>query len=213
MKEAPEQVGVTTAYFQMTPNGMERVQRVGPGHDVDLTDYPHPWPRAADVEVVLPVWAQDGWLYVTNVSVNTLPVDVKTPYGVMRAPAVERLPMSTNIWRTIPLGALMAEAVDAARNDWFTAQALSDDAYLTLTKGRTDARLRRAPTLTDEQVQLAVDAYKANPSRGVLAAQAALQEAGVPGNAPKGRVTREQAKKAIARARQLGLLERGRKTR
>lgn len=215
MAALTQKVSTTTAYFCITPDEAARVQPVRPNIELPLDEYPHPWPRTANVEVVLPVWEQDGWLYVTNVSVNTLPFDVETPYGTLRAPDVERLPMSTNIWRAIPLGALMTEAVEAAGEHWLPAQSPVDEADLTVNEGRSDTRPRRgrAPILTDGQLQRAVDAYKANPSRGVVAAQEALQRAGVSSNAPDGQVTREQAKKAIARARQLGLLEPGRKTR
>jgi len=189
------------------------------------------WPAGCQVEVRVSVFEADGRLYAGAVEVRTAPEPINVPGLGITIPArpVDPMPIDTNLWRAVPLGALCREAMqDLFSEDasWVAASELADDpeAYARLAAAvSSGSRGRRTPgrpsNLSDGLLAFVADAVShAGPRSAQRAAQRALQYAAdrtedgtaMPGmefrGAADGQVTADQAKKAIQRARTAGLI-------
>lgn len=186
----------------------------------------HPWPEGAQVEVRISVFEADGVLFAGQVVVSTTPepLDLTAQrYGVIPAPAVEPLPVGTDIWRMIPLGRLSREAVAFYGTAEAGEVAHSELADQPEVYERLSAAARALPTSSRGQVgrpsklspallEFAAKAWGTGGTRGRQAAvQRFLQDVanrglGFEGSGPDGQVTEDQAKKVIQAARRKGLL-------
>ncbi|MBB1515014.1 hypothetical protein H5398_03345 [Tessaracoccus sp. MC1679] len=188
----------------------QRLERVLPEPSL----YIHPWASGVDVEVHLKIYERDRKLYVGGVDVRTTPEDFVTPYETVSPPQLAPRPMSTDLMRLIPLGALEQEALEwlssrEAGSEVADILAERPDVFERFSKvGAPSTRPRRGrpPKLTPQLLAIVAGAYLTGGRQGVRAVQRALDEAGYEGNGPKGETTWDQAAKAVARARKEGLL-------
>lgn len=216
----PTEVGVHRAYFRLTRERgtrprLERLTRDF-SDDAPISDWyqTHPWPEGAQYEVVLRVYVGAGRVFVGTVEVNTIPQPFEGPYGRIAPPVVEPLQVGVDIWRLLNVGSLAQEAIEEAKDHDNARMALAERqeafARLAATTARGErAKLRPGPQVryTDEVLAVAAEAYQRGGRTGRAAARRALQDSGLlAGNGPNGEVTDDQAKVAVTKARNAGLI-------
>ena len=208
----PARVGLPfSAYYRVRRLDRRRysLDRVMPGDIAAVRVTDHPWPEGTQVEVRVSVFEGGGALFCGNVQVITAPETIETPYGLLVPPEVEPLPVGANLLRLVPIGLLTDEAIRAAvREAPHDPLLLADDAawerlseVVRSSKADTPRRGRK-PSLTPELLELVAHAYRAGGRSGVRSVQRALTE----DPRFRGDATRDQAAKAVARARTKGLL-------
>ena len=202
-----------TAYYRVNqhPQGGHWLERVTSQRPI----WDHPWPEDAKVRVTVTVFEQQGQLFAGDVSVSTVPepLDLRELRMVIQPPTVDPLPIGSELWRMIPTK-LFREAVEYmfTEDAHHLAALISEEDPEPLerlteaTKSRRRRRPGRPSAITPELMAEAARAYRAAGPRGVQAARTALESAGFAGSGPNGEVTRDQAKKVVAMAREKGLL-------
>lgn len=124
-----------------------------------------------------------------------------------------------HIWRSIPIGKLVEEALEKARKSHRAMGAGAWDqipgwdtiwnphhAAVGKIEGPVETRGRKT-IFTDQLLAEVVNpAYLGGGRKPVQAVRVALQRAGLPGSGLDGEVTPDQARKAVARARKAGVI-------
>lgn len=197
-------VGSQAFYVRLTSHGVERLT---PNTE---TLRSHPWPVGATAQVELTVFEQDRKLFIGQVEVTTQPVPFWTPWGDIPGPEVAPMSVDSALWRSLPLGELKREAIAtmATKDSYLEARnTLKEDALRRLDQAAQNLeprQPRRGPrsSYTPDVLKVAAKAFLTGGHRGVVAAREALADSGLLGPL----VTHEQAKKAVAKAREAGLI-------
>lgn len=141
-----------------------------------------------------------------NVSVATIPLASGATL------AFEPAPVSSRLWRQLRIGELIEEAILSVKG---IAEALAVSlpasvlSYEPIETTHRAGRRRPGPKslLTDALLrEVVVPAYLAGGRRGLQAVQVALKAAGYPGSGPAAEVTNDQARAAVRKSRELGIL-------
>lgn len=162
----------------------------------------------ADVEVRVNIWLGLRGLYAGDVRVLTISQPLPTNQ-ISPLPTRAEVQVGSVLWRAIRLGDLVDEAIQRVRHSAVLVQQQIDDEHLEHIASAEGRKGRKGPlpSVTAElAAEVVAPAYKSGGSRPVVAVQGALADAGLPGSGPGGEVTIDQARKAVVRARELGLL-------
>jgi len=127
--------------------------------------------------------------------------------------------IGSQIWRSIPIGELVEEAIAKARKThlamgsgawdqipgWDTAWNADHRAVAEI-EGPVETRGRKAIFTDKVLTEVVRPAYLTGGRKPVQAVKLALQRAGLPSSGPDGQVTLDQARKAVAKARKAGII-------
>lgn len=178
-----------------------RLEFLGGGSTGDL-------PLSPDVEARVDIWIGSRGLYAGDVRVLTLNV----PSGSGEAPVMPfkaRVGVNSSLWRAIRIGDLVEETIQRVRRTATAVAEQVDDEHLAQVAGAEERRVKRGPrpgVTPQVAAEVVAPAYLSGGQRPVVAVRESLQEAGYAGSGPSGEVTIDQARKAVARTRQLGIL-------
>lgn len=165
----------------------------------------------ADVEVRVGIWLDRRGLYAHEVQISTIGLQ---PFGGMTMsplPSPSPVAIDSALWRAIRIGELVDETIAEVRMGAHELRPAlpEDDEWLTRVAQSEEGRARRGPrpSLTPTlAAEVVAPAYKSGGLRPVKAVRSALEAVGFPGSGPTGEVTIDQARKAVARSRDLGIL-------
>lgn len=165
---------------------------------------------AGDLTVVIHMYQDGAHFYAGEVVVSSNATTSSDLPNRVVAEKHSHLTIDSRIWRAIPLGTLVdAVAKDLRGSAEEVARDIGDE-YLkssTALPMPTGKRGRRSPLTPDVLTRVVLPAYMTSPKRPVQAVREALDAcAEFEGSSPTGEVTIDQARKAVARARRLGLL-------
>lgn len=199
-------LGETVFCFRWIDGRLTRVDTPG------LTDPPFA-DGPADVAVTINIHDSDRGAFAADVRVQTIATDQFTALNVFsdsklwRGDHGEPARIGTALWRSIPIGSLIDEAIQQNLR-WterlVTGGVLPKDA---VERRRGAGGKRGRPKLLTPELASSViaPAYLTGGSKPVQAVRDALEQVGHPGASPDG-VTIDQARKAVTYARRIGAL-------
>lgn len=193
----PTSVGGSSFRFDRDESG-KLVPAVAPAHE-----------HAAAVTVAVDLHMHEGRLFCGEVTLHTTPKARRDPDNLVAAEGDEYDHIDSALWRSIPIGFLLEETVRRVKGQ---VEQLARDIGGEHLEAAAAAEMvdkprgRRSP-LTDELLAEVAITYRSAGRRPVVAVRALLDEReDFEGSGPTGEVTIDQARKAVARARALGVL-------
>lgn len=165
--------------------------------------------HAPEVTVAVDLYMHEGRMFCGEVTLHTTPKAGRDPENLVAAERDEYDHIDSALWRSIPIGFLIEETTQRIQGQ---VEQLARDIggehleNAAAAKMPATTRGRRSP-LTDELLTEVAVTYRSAGRRPVVAVRALLDaREDFEGSGPAGEVTIDQARKAVARARALGVL-------